>query len=526
MKKYILFIAVFFTIGIAGCKKDFLSQEVNPNSPSVTTPQLTLAGALATSAAIINGGDYSNFGVWMGYWTNSGNYVPNSSLDQFQINNTSFTQSWIDLYQNLTNFNNLQVSSAAVPADANFQAIAMIMKAYDFQQLVDQYGDIPYTQAFQPSTILFPAFDTGVSVYNDLVKQLDNAIALINKSSGATNPGSSDIVFGGNMTGWKKFANSIKLRLAIRLSNLGTNAAASDLASTSAEGYLDENLDAEANPGYSNTAGKQSPFWGNYGVDANGNPTFPNVYYRGSTLFINRLNNYNDPRLTSIYYGTTGSNGGIIAGNTFGDPQGSPTVLANPGTSGVGPGLLISPAQNAVLFSGAESLFLQAEALLDELNIGNSGTTATSAQSAYERGITASFVALKAGSVTSYDPSTGLPTATAYASAATSTGLAATYYGQNIQNVGWNASSANYKEAIIYQKWIALVGYNVLEPYLEYERTGFPVLPNPVSIDPTAISKTLPTRQFYPQEELTTNSANLAKEGTIDIFTTKIFWAK
>ena len=53
MKKYISIIAVFFTIGIAGCKKDFLSLEVNPNNPSVTTPQLTLAGALATAAGIV-----------------------------------------------------------------------------------------------------------------------------------------------------------------------------------------------------------------------------------------------------------------------------------------------------------------------------------------------------------------------------------------------------------------------------------------------------------------------------------------
>ena len=91
-------------------------------------------------------------------------------------------------------------------------------------------------------------------------------------------------------------------------------------------------------------------------------------------------------------------------------------------------------------------------------------------------------------------------------------------------NVGWAASAANQQEAIIYQKWIALCGYNCLEPYLEYERTGFPVLPNPVSIDPTAISTTLPVRSYYPQEELTTNSANLAKEGTINIFTSKLFW--
>jgi hypothetical protein len=185
---------------------------------------------------------------------------------------------------------------------------------------------------------------------------------------------------------------------------------------------------------------------------------------------------------------------------------------------------LISPGQNAVLFSGAESLFLQAEALLDGYSVSGAATTPATAQAAYQAAITASFVALKAGTTVSYDPATGLPAAVSYPSAATSTALAVTYYSQNIANVGWAASASNEQKAIIYQKWIALVGYNCLEPYLEYERTGFPVLPNPVSKDPTAVSPTLPIRSYYPQEELTTNGAQLAKVGTINIFTTKIFW--
>ena len=488
MKKYISIIAVFFTIGVAGCKKDYLSLEVNPNQPSVTTPQLTLAGGLANAAAITTTA-YSQDGVWVGYWTPSGNYVPSSTLQQFQITNTTYTGVWTSLYQNLTNFNNLQVTSSKDPSLGNFQAIAMIMKAYDFQQLVDQFGDVPYSQAFQPSTVLFPAYDKAQDIYHDLGKQLDAAIALINKSTAGTSPGSSDIVFAGNMTGWKKMANSLKLRLAIRVSTkFPTDPLVTDVASTSSEGYLDETIQAAANPGYQNVAGKQSPFYGNYGVDANGNATFPNLYYRGNNFFIKTLNNFSDPRINAIYAPTSAGN--TIAGNTFGDTK---TTLSNPATSGIGPGLLISPSQNAVLFSGSESLFLQAEAAVD-------GFLPGSAQSFYERGITASFVAL------------GLTSA-----------QAATYYTQSTVNVGW-AASPDKKQAIIYQKWISLVGFNPLEAYLEYLRTGFPVLPNPISIDPASVSKVIPVRQYYPQSELTTNGTNLAKEGTINIFTSKIFW--
>jgi hypothetical protein len=507
MKKYILIIAMFFTIGISGCKKDFLSLEVNPNQPSVSPPQLTLSGALVVAAAIVNE-NYSEYGCWVGYWTPSGNYVPNGSLQQFQITNTAYTGVWTSLYQNLTNFNNLQKSSAATAGMGNFQAIAMIMKAFDFEQLVDQFGDVPYSQAFQPSSILFPAYDKQQAIYNDLVKQLDAAINLIKANPSATNPGASDVVFGGVMANWQRFANTLKLRIAIRQSTqVPGNTASTDLASTVGPGYpvpayLDDTQDAEVNPGYSQSLSfgnsQESPFWAEYGYDTNGNPTFGNVYYRGNNFFINTLNNFNDPRINAIYTPTTGSNGTEILGNTFGDVI---TTQSNPNTSAPGPGLLQSVSQSAVLISSAEACFLLSEGVLDGY------ITSGTAKDYYQRGITASFVRLNTG-------------ATAAASAA----LAVTYYGQEIKNVGWASSSANYREAIIYQKWIALVGYSNLEAYLEFQRTGFPILPSPISIDPAAVSTFAPIRQYYPLSELTSNPNNVAKEGTINIFTTNIFW--
>ncbi|HTD40911.1 MAG TPA: SusD/RagB family nutrient-binding outer membrane lipoprotein [Mucilaginibacter sp.] len=504
MKKYILIISVFFTIGISGCKKDFLSKEVNPNAPSVTTPQLTLAGALGTSASIVVN-DYPQYGVWAGYWTTSGNYVPNQDINQYQFTNQSFNGDWFNWYSNLTNYNNLQTVASKDPSLANFQAIAMIMKVYGFQHLVDNYNDVPYTQAFQPLTILFPAYDKGLDIYHDLGKQLDAAIALINKSGAtAASPGTSDIVFGTSanvvleMKNWKKFANSLKLRLAIRVSSKTPgDALVTDLASTASEGYLDGTVEAAANPGYSNTAGKQAPFYGTYGIDATGNPTFGNVYYRANAYSVNTLTGFNDPRVGQLYslvlpVGAPATNPpSVVHGNVFGDTKA--TLLTNSNTSGMGPGLLISPAQNAVLFSGAESLFLQAEAAQNAYIPGT-------AQTLYESGITASFEEL------------GLTAA-----------QAATYYGQAIANVGW-ASSPNKEQAIITQKWIALNSYFNFEAWNEYRRTGFPALPS--SIDPSAISTTLPTRIFYPLSELNTNPTNLAKEGTIDKFNSKIFWAK
>jgi hypothetical protein len=479
MKKYISLIAVFLTVGIAGCKKDYLSLENNPNQPSITTPDLALAAGEVGAAYVVQVA-YPHYGVWSGYWTTSGNYVPNATINEYQITTGSFglpdgNSLWTDLYLNLSNFNTLQNLAAASPTTANYQAIAMIMKAYNFAQLVDNYNDVPYSQAFNTKNIT-PAYDKGADIYHDLGKQLDAAIALINKDAAvAIGPSTSDVVFGGDMTGWKKFANSLKLRLAIRVFNkLGvSDPLVTDLASTAAEGYLDGTTQAHVNPGYTGSnsgagVSQENPFYGEYGADVTNNPTFGNLYYRANDYAVKFYTSTNDPRL-GAYYAKT-SAGGIYHGNIFGDISGN---LQNPATSGIGPGLLTGPTQDAVLFSGAESLFLQAEALLNGINIGTTGPA--SPQLAYQAGITASFESL------------GLTDAQASA-----------YYTQPINNVAYASSVP--ETAIITQKWAALNGLFNLEAYNDYRRTGIPALLS--SVDPAAISTNLPTRILYPPMRL------------------------
>jgi hypothetical protein len=495
MKKIIALI-LLTTIGISSCKKDYLSLEKNPNTPSVYTPQFLLSGSLKTTADIMNG-SFSTYGVWMGFVAPSGNYVPNTQLVTYNFGTDDY-QTFNPFYQNLSNYNFLETSSAGDAALANFAAIAKIMKAYGFQALVDNYGNVPYTEAFQAPVILSPKYDKGDVIYDDLLKQLDAAITLINGSASATNPGASDIVFGGDMTNWKKFANTLKLRIAIRQSNLTAKQAALKTAvnATLSLGYLDETIQAAANPGYTNSdanGGQHSPFWRVYGFDQNGNATGNNAYYRANSYAVNKLKATNDPRVERFYaLIPNGTYAGQTRGNAFGDLA----SLQNANTSAIGPGLLKSSSMPAILLSSSEALFLQAEA-------ANSGLITGSAQSYYEKGITASFVA------------TGVPNA---ATAAVS------YYSQAIENVGWAASS-NKLQAIITQKWTALNGYSNLEAYNEYRRTGFPN-DIPRSVASGALGTTQPYRILYPTTEYQTNAANVKAEGTIDRFATKIFWAK
>ncbi|MGZ3759097.1 MAG: SusD/RagB family nutrient-binding outer membrane lipoprotein [Mucilaginibacter sp.] len=497
-KRYIILTTVFFALVITSCKKGFLSQEVNPNSPSVASPGALLSGAEVATAYRLNGGAgnqyYQYLSVWMGYATPSGNYVPSPTLEQYSFTNTNF-QVFNAIYNNLTNYNAIITQAP----NTNYSAIAQIMSALCYQELVDNYNDVPYTQALNSSKYLFPAYDSGQSIYNALETNLDAAIATINASGSGANPGGSDIIFGGNMTNWKKFANTLKLRIAIRQSNITANTAAlkTEIAKTASEGYLDNTVFATANPGYSNSdlnGGQQSPFYLYFGYSAASGEQGGHAYYRCSLFYVNFLTPLNDPRLSQAF-APVGSN---VVGLPLGGNNGA---LTNAYTSPYGPGLSIGPTMNATILSGSEACFLLAEGVLSGY------ITTGTAQDYYQRGITASFVAM------------GLTAA-----------QAAAYYNQaGVANVNWTASSANYELAIITQKYIANVGFAPFETYNEWRRTGYPNLSGARSIKSgalTAAGVPAPSRIYYPSTEFSTNLASVSAEPAVNPFTSKIFWAK
>lgn len=499
MKKLLYIVFLSIAVGVAGCKKDYFNLDENPNLPSVSTPGLLLTGALKGTAQIINT-NFSTYGVWVSHYTPSGNYVPNASLFTYNFTNADY-QVWAPLYLNAGNYDVIEKNSTGDPKLANFKAIASIMKAYDFQALVDIYNNVPYSQAFKGIDNISPAYDKGEMIYDDLVKKLDSAIVTIKTADvTAQKPGTSDIMFQGNMTKWIKFANTLKLRLLLRQWNLTAKRPAliAAGAATEAEGYIDESASGEVNPGYANSDsknGQQSPYWANFGFDQSNNATSNHEYFRANTYTIDKLNSYKDPRVRRLYDSLPD---GTVKGNFFGDPN----ARSNATTSAIGPGLLKSATQNAVILSASESLFLQAEAkVVGVLSGGVAG-----AKDVYERGITASFVVL------------GVPDAV---------NAAKSYYQSDEPkaNVNFTASAGKEVEAIITQKWIALTGYNSLEAYNEQRRTGFPS-DLPLSKAAGVLGSTLPSRIFYPSSEYQQNAANVAKEGTIDRFTSKIFWAK
>ena len=501
MKKYLSII--FITIAIAGssCKKTYLDElKNNPNVPSVASPSLLLSGGLKTTAGILNGSSYTMYASWIGYLSWSTGFQANTALEQYQFTTSSYDV-WTPLYGNIANYNSILTANAG----ANYTGIATIMTVVDYQQLVDNYNNVPYSQALKGVTNLTPAYDKGTDIYPDLMKKLDAAITMIQGAPATdANPGVSDIMFGGDMTSWVKYANTLKLRLALRVSenpNLTAMYATfkTAVAATEALGYLDGTVGAYVNPGYTNSdafGGQQSPLWINYGYSQSGSANTNNQEYQANQYSIDFFTNNSDPRLTQVYAPNPDGN---VIGSKFGATVTFPKGGVTP--SKLGPGVLKDPSMDAVIMSSAEALFLQAEGVVKGLITGD-------AAALYNAGITNSFEFDLVGGTTA------------------AADAAATMYEAQVGIVyPTGGSVAAQEEAIIIQKWAALQAYGAFEAFNDFRRTGYPN-DIPLSIYPGANAPNQVTRIFYPFVEYSTNAANVAAQGTIDKFNSKIFWAK
>ena len=480
----------------AGCQKNYLDINNNPNQITAATPSLVLPGALANTGSYMQGSTFDFLNLWMGYWNWSGNYSIPTSDKNYQFTAGFRNGIWDQAYINLENYTYIDTQGATL-GQPLVQGMAKIMKALHVQILVDTYGNIPYSQALQGVSVAQPTYDDAKAIYEDLFKQIDAGLALFNEGdkqgSTVVNPAGNDIMFRGNMAKWRRFANTLKLRLLLRLSEKADRAAfiQAQLAIIAASGYgfLKTGENAAVNPGYTNSSGQQSPFYGTYGYKINGQPVEAYNVYRANKYAISFYQSTNDPRLKSYYAPVGGVSGTTYDGAFFGTLN----ALSTGQTSGIGRGLLRIVSQDAVILSSHEAFFLQAEA-------AQRGWISGSAKVLYQQAITESFL------------NVGLTAANA-----------ATYYSQPLANVGFD-DSPNKLEAIITQKWASLNGWSPFEAWSDYRRLGIPAVP--ISQDPSTSVKQIPIRLFYPLSEYNYNSTNVQAQGNISQFTSKIFWVK
>lgn len=496
MKKIILIITIFASFFTVGCKKGFLDINSNPNQSTTTTPELVLPAALVNTAARVGNpfGTFSFVGGWVGYTAISSGYA--LSTNDFSTYNVTADFGdvgvWQGIYDNLADYYYVEQQAHAT-GKSFYEGIGKIMKAYNYQILVDLYNSIPYTQALQGTSSITPKYDDGQTIYGSLLQQIDTAMILI---KGAANLPSakSDVMFariGGDVKGnWLRFANTLKLRMLLRMSEMATKPAYfnTELAIVAADpiGFL--TVDATVNPGYTNSTGKLSPFYGsNYAV----NGSYSNDFWRANAYAVNFYTVNNDSRLTRVY---TAQGGSTVIGNILGQ---GPTGSANAAI--FGPGVLQSVTQDAPLMLAAESYFEQAEAVLRGYISGNP-------QTLYESGVTASFNALGATGATAY------------------------YQQAGNKNTNYSATTTTDEKLnlIIKQKWAALNSVTVLEPYNDYRRflntshSPKPLGDLPLSVNTNRGTRHIPYRLLYPTSELKTNTANVP--AGIDPQISKPFW--
>jgi hypothetical protein len=524
MRKIFLTIIIVTALCGQSCKK-YLNINANPNAVASASPSLVLPLVMVNTAGLVSSlNDYG--GQTVGYAANAGGYGgfgASWTYDYPPSQGEGFWDAGYLILENCQYIINASKGSEAV--NGNSDAAAKIMKAYVSQMLVDEFNDIPYSDALQGGTNFTPKYDSASQIYPALAVLIDSAIAEINANAATATVlnSATDPLFGGDMTKWKEFGNSLKLRLIVRASAATTF---SDL-SFSSDGFL--TTDAVVNPGYAlanASSGTQvSPSWNAWATNYAGSrvgtawipATFVYGYYDGTKLV-------DSGRGKAMFYGwpkdSINQLGVLPLSNSLTSPSVNGALGAwytGNGVSSGAMGVLKGPNMGEPLMLLAESDLLQAEADVRGILSQNAATD-------FKNGILASYTYLyflpddkTLGGDPVYDDSVYL----------------ADNSNSYLVNFSKATTTAQKIEAIITQKYIALDFINGAEAWSEYRRTGYPVTSSTVLNNPygsfastqsqATRSDHLPTRLPYPASEAATNAANVPSN--VNVYTSTIFWA-
>jgi hypothetical protein len=370
-----------------------------------------------------------------------------------------------------------------------YQGIAKIMEAHEMAILVDFYGDVPYTTAFDVSGNIRPKYDKGEDIYKALLPLIDEGLGLIKSATGNDlDIATQDILFQGNKNNWRKFANSLKLRLLMHTTKVSTFNIPAEVAKIVAEGggFLGNGVNASVQPGY--TSDKPNPYYNAHLVLINGNEA--DNYNRANVFTLSSMLSLEDPRHTRVFRPAK-TNGAFK-----GTPYGADPISENGSDLTAGPGFGPAPLPSSPmwLMTGVESMFLVAEATAR-------GYLAGDPKAAYENAVRESFTFL------------GLTTAQAN-----------TYLTNTNNRVAWPTSTALNDRlfVIIWQKYFALTSIQANETYNDWRRLG--IVQPPLSVAPERGTNQIPRRLLYPASEYNYNAENVKGMGTVTPYSPKVFW--
>ena len=390
---------------------------------------------------------------------------------------------------------NFQQAKVLIPTDVkdagtqkNELAITDIMQVYTYFYLVTTFGNVPYSQALNINTP-FPKYDDAKTIYYNLLTRLDADIAALDPNSGSF--ADADLIYDGDPAAWKKFANTLKLKMGITIADFDAAQAKTTVESAIASGVFTSNND-NANFAYVTTPPNTNPIW----VDLVQSQRHDFV---ATTQFLNLLNPNTptqDPRTPyyfaqnadSLYAGAdNGSGNGGLVYSQYSLPSGKYLTKIPKSI-----GSLTNPDFPGLLLDYAETEFNLAEAASRGFNVGTG-----SVESHYDAAITASIT---------YWGGTAAQ--------------AATYL--QLPNVAYaTATGGNALQKIAQQEYIALYNRG-WDAWIVNRRLAYPVL-----IPPANAYSAFPVRFTYPVSEQNVNVVNYNQASAAiggDLVTTKLFF--
>ncbi|HKG04956.1 MAG TPA: SusD/RagB family nutrient-binding outer membrane lipoprotein [Pedobacter sp.] len=492
-------------LAITGCTKDFKDINTNPVAygPTNFDPNYTLTSAQLTYTGSI---DFA-YDTWRGNLIYSATMMQGLSTvvsywagDKYLLNEGYTAAYWgnsaVGAYiEQVRPIVDVVEFTRGKPKYNNVHQIGRIWKALIFERLTDLYGDVPYSEAGQGfyTGILNPKYDKQQAIYMDLLKEVEEATAALNPAGDVV---TGDAVYQGDITSWKRFGNTLLLRLAMRLTKADENTAkayAQKAIGNTMTGNSDNALVKHDVAGSRVTQNRNSQvLLGDGGQE--------NYYVKWSKTFIDILKTDSDPRLakvavTKLYITESGKdqsttfdanpavqkgmpNGKDLSGIAGRDVRQDASFTTFPEYSSPNPAMIKRDGVTFIL-TYAESELMIAEAA-QRWGLGGSAATH------YNAGLKAAITCLA-----QYDATLAISDATADTFVA-----------------GHRYVAANGLQQINTQYWLhANTILDFYETWSNWRRSGFPSL-TPVVYPGNATNGTIPRRFPYPVEEAAKNGAN------------------
>lgn len=550
-------ILIYSLLGISftSCKK-YLDINTDPNNPTtiadaklLPTAQKGIGDGLSTGSG--TGGFSQVLSVYMHQMSTR------EEPDQYGARATNFfiEEGWPTLYLNVVANLDQIIAHSTEAGNPRYAGIAKILKAYTFSQLVDVFGDVPFSEVGQlKEGNRYPVFDDDAAIYPQLFSLLDEGIADVKNPDNVLTPGSDDIMYGGNAGLWEKAANTIKFKLLVQQRKIKdisadvTTLLNGPLISRTSESFVvpygpngatdDRNLgfgDYTASQRSNNVSPWLYEIMKGYNPQImTGNPDPRVPYYIFNQLTKEALPNgqteYRDSGFVSIYFGSGGPDRDRGQQNSYSlwgiYPVGG---RYDDGLGGVGSASSGTGAAPYKLITYADRLYLEAELMKEGVIPGD-------AKAKFQEALDESFKQVDYVITAFVKPSQTVPLL--------ATNPAVTTYVNKVM-AEYDAKPTKQLEMIMTQKWLSSMGSSV-DQYTDYRRTGFPILFDPNNNDmapnhfvqppingdpvgnpgaqkpvPVSLSRAYPLSLPWPQTEIDVNPNAPAPKAPSSY---KVFW--